>query len=111
MEEPFMPNDERNLETMPDGALGLIPLESCKELGLKVCLLYTSRLVSAFADTDIIFFRKGIHDIKSRIMACMLILPARIPQTYDQKHRYLLFFALLPAILRRITTAAAASCS
>ena len=31
-----MPNDERNLQTMPDGALGLIPLESCKELGLKV---------------------------------------------------------------------------
>jgi len=31
-----MPNDERNLETMPDGALGLIPLESCKELGLKL---------------------------------------------------------------------------
>ena len=31
-----MPNDERNLETIPDGALGLIPLESCKELGLKV---------------------------------------------------------------------------
>ena len=31
-----MPNDERILETMPDGALGLIPLESCKELGLKV---------------------------------------------------------------------------
>ena len=31
-----MPNDERNLETMPDGALGLIPLESCKGLGLKV---------------------------------------------------------------------------
>ena len=31
-----MPNDERNLEAMPDGALGLIPLESCKELGLKV---------------------------------------------------------------------------
>ena len=31
-----MPNDERNLETMPEGALGLIPLESCKELGLKV---------------------------------------------------------------------------
>ena len=31
-----MPNDERNLETMPDGALGLTPLESCKELGLKV---------------------------------------------------------------------------
>ena len=31
-----MPNDERNLETMPDGALGLISLESCKELGLKV---------------------------------------------------------------------------
>ena len=30
-----MPNDERNLETMT-GALGLIPLESCKELGLKV---------------------------------------------------------------------------
>ena len=31
-----MPNDERNLASMPDGALGLIPLESCKELGLKV---------------------------------------------------------------------------
>lgn len=31
-----MPNDERNLETIPDGSLGLIPLESCKELGLKV---------------------------------------------------------------------------
>ena len=36
MEEPLMPNDERNLETIPDGSLGLIPLESCKELGLKV---------------------------------------------------------------------------
>ena len=31
-----MPNDERNLETIPDGSLGLIPLESCRELGLKV---------------------------------------------------------------------------
>ena len=31
-----MPNDERNLETIPDGMLGLIPLESCKELGVKV---------------------------------------------------------------------------
>ncbi len=31
-----MPNDERNLETIPDGTLGLIPLESCKELGLKI---------------------------------------------------------------------------
>ena len=31
-----MTNDERNLETIPDGSLGLIPLESCKELGLKV---------------------------------------------------------------------------
>ncbi len=31
-----MPNDERILETIPDGALGLIPLESCKELGDKV---------------------------------------------------------------------------
>ena len=27
-----MPNDERILETMPDGALGLIPLKSCEEL-------------------------------------------------------------------------------
>lgn len=36
MEEPLMPNDERNLETIPEGSLGLIPLESCKELGLKV---------------------------------------------------------------------------
>ncbi len=31
-----MPNEERNLETIPDGILGLIPLESCKELGVKV---------------------------------------------------------------------------
>lgn len=31
-----MPNDERNLETIPDGILGLIPLESCKELGVQV---------------------------------------------------------------------------
>ena len=32
----LMPNDERILETMPDGALGLIPLKSCEELGAKV---------------------------------------------------------------------------
>lgn len=31
-----MPNDERNLETLPDGTLGLIPLESCKDLGSKI---------------------------------------------------------------------------
>lgn len=31
-----MPNDERILETTPDGMLGLIPLQSCKELGDKV---------------------------------------------------------------------------
>ena len=31
-----MPNDERILETMPDGAFGLIPLKSCEELGAKV---------------------------------------------------------------------------
>ena len=31
-----MPNDERILESMPDGALGLIPLKSCEELGAKV---------------------------------------------------------------------------
>ena len=31
-----MPNDERILETMPYGALGLIPLKSCEELGAKV---------------------------------------------------------------------------
>ncbi|MCI7171408.1 ribose-phosphate pyrophosphokinase [bacterium] len=31
-----MPNDERILETMPDGALGLIPLKSCEELGAKI---------------------------------------------------------------------------
>ena len=37
-----MPNDARNLETMPDGVLGLIPLESCKELGLKVDRYLTS---------------------------------------------------------------------
>ncbi|MCM1259009.1 MAG: ribose-phosphate pyrophosphokinase [Roseburia sp.] len=31
-----MANDERLLETLPSGTLGLIPLESCKELGQKV---------------------------------------------------------------------------
>ena len=31
-----MPNDERMLNTIPEGALGLIPLESCTELGNKV---------------------------------------------------------------------------
>ncbi len=31
-----MPNDERMLETMPCGTLGLIPTASCKELGEKV---------------------------------------------------------------------------
>lgn len=31
-----MPNDERILETIPDGTLGLIPLASCKELGDKI---------------------------------------------------------------------------
>ena len=31
-----MPNDERILETMPVGTLGLIPTASCKELGRKV---------------------------------------------------------------------------
>ena len=31
-----MPNDERILETTPDGMLGLIPLPSCKEIGDKV---------------------------------------------------------------------------
>lgn len=31
-----MATDERNLETIPAGALGLIPLESCAELGEKV---------------------------------------------------------------------------
>ena len=31
-----MPNDERILETMPDGALGLIPLKSSEELGARV---------------------------------------------------------------------------
>ena len=28
-----MANDERNLETIPAGSLGLIALDSCKELG------------------------------------------------------------------------------
>lgn len=31
-----MSDDERNLETIPAGALGLIPLESCKTMGEKV---------------------------------------------------------------------------
>ena len=31
-----MPNDERILETMPTGTLGLIPTASCMELGKKV---------------------------------------------------------------------------
>ena len=31
-----MPNDKRNLETIPAGSLGLVPLESCLEIGKKV---------------------------------------------------------------------------
>ena len=43
--------ETRNLETIPVGSLGIIPLEGCKSLGEKVdhylvkwrtCLLYTS---------------------------------------------------------------------
>ena len=37
-----MPNDERILETMPDGALGLIPLKSCEELDRKSTRLNSS---------------------------------------------------------------------
>ena len=33
MEEFEMQHDERNLETIPAGALGLIALNSCKEIG------------------------------------------------------------------------------
>ena len=28
--------EERNLETIPVGPLGIVPLESCKELGQKI---------------------------------------------------------------------------
>ena len=35
-EEKLARNDKRNLETIPVGALGLVPLESCKELAVKV---------------------------------------------------------------------------
>ena len=31
-----MPNDERILETIPSGILGLVPTKSCTELGAKV---------------------------------------------------------------------------
>ena len=31
-----MPDDKRNLETIPAGSLGLIPLESCREIGERV---------------------------------------------------------------------------
>ena len=31
-----MPNDERILETIPRGTLGLVPTKSCTELGAKV---------------------------------------------------------------------------
>ena len=31
-----MSNSERNLETLPTGSLGIIPLQSCQELGEKV---------------------------------------------------------------------------
>ena len=42
-----MPNDERILETMPTGTLGLIPTASCMELGKKVdSYLSTWRAVS-----------------------------------------------------------------
>ena len=38
-----MPNDERILETMPDGALGLIPLKSCEYFSKCRCRMKTER--------------------------------------------------------------------
>ena len=65
-----MPNDERNLETMPDGALGLIPLESCKELGLKVLVYLKTSTLSAGAKRDSTSTRTTL---RSRAIAEILI--------------------------------------
>jgi ribose-phosphate pyrophosphokinase len=36
MEDSHMSSDERNLETIPKGALGIIPLKSCSKIGAEV---------------------------------------------------------------------------
>ena len=55
-----MPNDERILETMPTGTLGLIPTASCMELGKKVdSYLSTWRAHRAHATSSSLIF----HDL------------------------------------------------
>lgn len=76
-----MPNDERNLETMPDGALGLIPLESCKELGLKVDQ-YLGRLAAKRDSTS------TRTTLRSRAIAEILIssqLQCRVSEPAEQR--------------------------
>ena len=68
-----MHNDQRNLETIPAGALGMIPLESCREIGEKVDkYLVKWRCVREHEHENDIAFKGYLRD--SYIIAC--ILPA-----------------------------------
>ena len=65
-----MPNDKRNLETIPVGSLGLIPLESCKEIGEKVnSYLIRWRVEREHEHQNDIAFRGYVRD--SYIMKAM----------------------------------------
>ena len=64
MEGTFqMHNDQRNLETIPTGALGIIPLESCREIGEKVDkYLVKWRCVREHEHEDDIAFKGYLRD-------------------------------------------------
>ncbi|MBQ6442526.1 MAG: ribose-phosphate pyrophosphokinase [Lachnospiraceae bacterium] len=65
-----MPDDKRNLETIPAGSLGLIPLESCKEIGEKVnSYLIRWRVEREHEHQNDIAFRGYVRD--SYIMKAM----------------------------------------
>ena len=58
-----MHNDQRNLETIPTGALGIIPLESCREIGEKVDkYLVKWRCVREHEHEDDIAFKGYLRD-------------------------------------------------
>ena len=73
-----MHNDQRNLETIPAGTLGIIPLESISEIGEKVDkYLVKWRCVREHEHEDDIAFKGYLRD--------SYILPARVSAVVRQK--------------------------
>ena len=74
-----MPNDERILETTPVGSLGLIPTDSCKELGDKVDFYlkqWTSiimRLLSRITTKTAMSFTLTLQDSVPEKLSVLLI--------------------------------------